>query len=80
MTKLTEREARLIAECDRFSISTVGDDFYRLGGYGCVQIRFSARSLPALKRRGFVTDASGCWKATEAGVEALNAHYQEGTT
>jgi hypothetical protein len=75
--KLTDREITLLRECAKYNISTVSGDYYRLGGFGCVPIKFSAKSLPSLQSRGLVDNAKGYWKTTEAGLAELAARASE---
>lgn len=66
----------LLQECARYDISTASGDYYRLGGFGCAQIKFSAKSLPKLQTQGFVDNPQGYWKTTEAGLAVLAAHLR----
>ena len=68
--KLTDREKTIILAANKYALSDQGDTFYQLGGHGNVPVRYNCRTLPQLRKRGFVVRVDGYWKATEAGVEA----------
>ncbi len=74
--KLTNRQRILLREASIRRISDLSGDYYRVGGYGTIPIRYDGRSYPVLQRLGLVEYSSGGYAATEAGRSALRAERE----
>lgn len=69
--KLSARLFKLLRATAFDNIMDDGASYYRLGGRGCVDIRYDCRSLPRLRDQGLVEYRDGYYRATEAGHVAL---------
>lgn len=68
--KLTDREMKLMQGIVHSGITIVNGQYVRLGGSGTVTVRYDARTLPMLARRGLVY-YDHYWRPTALGVDAL---------
>ena len=70
--KLTSRELMILKGAADHGLSSHGGEYYRLGGHGCVPVRYHPGTLPSLVRRGLV-ERGPYWRATAAGRKYLEA-------
>lgn len=72
--RLSPRQIALLRECAAYAIADQHwcKLYYRLGGYGCVPLRYHRDTMRNLVKLGLVTDGSVS-RATDQGRAALAA-------
>jgi len=68
---LTARQRALLEEMKTYALSDAGGKFYRLGGHGCVPLRYDYRTLPRLHDLGLVSRRGFVWEITHDGRAAV---------
>ncbi len=72
MMRLTKREETIISAAASGPITQIGKTYYRLGGFGNIDVRFSYMTLHNLHKRGLLVADGAIYRASVMGLSALS--------